>query len=69
VKLGPDEQRAIEEALSILPARHPARLAAEQGADPVMLIHLIDRDDVAEALESIWYRAYRKRLTRTGADA
>ena len=64
MKLGREEREAIAKALAVLPADHPARLAQRRGADPVALIQLIERDDVLEALESIWLSAYRKKVTR-----
>jgi hypothetical protein len=62
MKFGPEERRELARTLAALPDDHPARRAAERGADPVRLIHLVEQDDVAEALAQIWYSAYRKRL-------
>jgi hypothetical protein len=62
MKLRPEEQQAVASTLAVLPADHPARLAAERGADPVVLIALLEQDDLAEALERIWFSAYGKRL-------
>ena len=62
MKLRPEEQRAVATTLAVLPDSHPARLAAQQGADPIVLIALVERDDLAEALERIWFSAYGKRV-------
>jgi len=57
-----NERHAIRRTLSILAPDHPARLALEQDADPVTLMQLVDRDDLADALQEIWFDAYRRRL-------
>lgn len=62
MKLRPEEQQAVATTLAVLPDSHPARRAAEQGADPIVLIALVERDDLAEALERIWFSAYGKRV-------
>jgi hypothetical protein len=62
MKYGPEERRQLEKTLAALPEDHPARRAAQRGADPVALIHLVEQDDVAEALAEVWYSAYRRRL-------
>jgi len=41
---------------------HPARTAFERGADPMAVLHLIEHDEVTEAVEEIWLAAYRRRL-------
>ncbi len=64
VKLDPSDRKAIEAALSTLPSGHPARLALEQGADPVSLTRLVDEDELLRALEDAWYTAYRRRLNQ-----
>jgi hypothetical protein len=62
VKLDLDEQHAVAKALAVLRPDHPARVAAQRGADPVALIQLVEREDLVDALETIWLAAYRKRL-------
>ena len=62
MRLAPQEEQAIRNALAALPPNHPARLALQQDADPVVLMQLVEQDDVAQALQDIWFDAYRRRL-------
>jgi hypothetical protein len=65
VRLVPQEQQAIRKALAALPPNHPARIALQKDADPVVLMQLVEQDDVAQALQDIWFDAYRRRLVST----
>lgn len=65
VRLAPQEQQAIRNALAALPPNHPARVALQQDADPIVLMQLVEQDDVAQALQEIWFDAYRRRLVST----
>ena len=61
MRLAPQEQQAIRKALAALPANHPARIALQKDADPVVLMQLVEQDDdVAQALQDIWFDAYRR---------
>jgi hypothetical protein len=62
MRLAPQEQQAVRKALGALPPNHPARIALLQGADPVALTQLVEQDEVAQALQEIWFEAYRRRL-------
>src|SRR5881296_151812 len=42
MKLDQQEREAVLRALSVLPHDHPARIAFDQGADPIALMHLLD---------------------------
>jgi hypothetical protein len=64
MRLAPEEQEAVRTALSILPPSHAARVALERGADPAVLIQLVDEDALTEALQEIWFAAYRRCLAR-----
>jgi hypothetical protein len=60
-----DEQRAAFQAiLGELPEDHPAREAYRAGADPMRLINLVDREDLAEKLNQAWQDWYTRRLLR-----
>jgi hypothetical protein len=64
-----DVQRATLKAiLSELPEDHPARVAYRAGADPIELMNLVEREDLAEKLNQAWLDWYstRLRLQRTG---
>jgi hypothetical protein len=63
--LAPQEQQAIHNALAALPPDHPARVALQRGTDPAVLMQLVEQDDIAQALQDIWFDAYRRRLART----
>jgi hypothetical protein len=65
VRLAPQEQQAVRNALAALPPNHPARVALLQDADPAVLMQLVEQDDVAQALQDIWFDAYRRRLVST----
>ena len=65
VRLAPQEQQAIRNALASLPTNHPARLALQQDADPAVLMQLVEQDEVAQVLQDIWFDAYRRRLVST----
>jgi len=55
MKLDQQEREAVLRALSVLPHDHPARIAFDQGADPIALMHLL------ENLKEIWLAAYERR--------
>lgn len=60
-----DEQRAaIQAILGELPEDHPAREAYAAGADPIELMNLVDREDLAEKLNQAWSDWYTRRLRR-----
>jgi len=64
-----DVQRATFKAiLSELPEDHPARVAYRAGADPIELMNLVEREDLAEKLNQAWLDWYSTRLLlqRTG---
>jgi hypothetical protein len=64
-----DVQRATFKAiLSELPEDHPACAAYRAGADPIELMNLVEREDLAEKLNQAWLDWYstRLRLQRTG---
>src|SRR5438034_1340278 len=58
MKLDQQEREAVLRALSVLPHDHPARIAFDQGADPVALMHLLEGDETVENLKEIWLAAY-----------
>lgn len=62
MRLAPKEEQAIRKALAALPPNHPARVACQRDADPVVLIQLVEQEDVVQALQDIWFDAYRRRL-------
>jgi hypothetical protein len=67
-----DVQRAtFKSILSELPEDHPARAAYRDGADPIQLMNLVDREDLVEKLNQAWLDWYstRLRLQRTGRAA
>jgi len=68
VKLNVQEKEALLRTLSMLSPDHPARLAVERGADPVEVLHLIERDELSAAVEEIWLAAYSRLLQLQGAD-
>ena len=55
---------AIQAILYELPEDHPAREAYRSGADPIRLINLVEREDVAEKLNQAWQDWYTRRLLR-----
>jgi hypothetical protein len=60
-----DEQRAaIQSILGELPEDHPACEAYRAGADPIRLINLVEREDLAEKLNQAWQDWYTRRLRR-----
>jgi hypothetical protein len=67
VRLAPREQEAIRNALAALPANHPARVALQRDPDPAVLMQLVEQEDVAQALQEIWFDAYRRRLVSAQA--
>jgi hypothetical protein len=62
MKLAQNEKLAIRRTLAVLAPDHPARVAAERDADPVVLTQLVEREDLVEALQDIWFTAYRRSL-------
>ena len=66
MKLDREERAAVSKTLSVLPQDHPARVAFEQGADPVVLSSLVERDEVFANLEDIWLCAYVRLVRRRG---
>jgi len=64
MKLDREEREAVSKTLSVLPQGHPARVAFEQGADPIMLSSLVEREEVFEHLEDIWLSAYVRLVRR-----
>lgn len=66
MKLNAEEKEAVLRTLSLLPQDHPARAAFERGADPVTLMQLVERDQLAAAMEEIWLAAYRRVLEVQG---
>ncbi len=67
VKLNAQEKEAVLRTLSMLSWDHPARIAFQRGADPMAVLHLIEHDEVTEAVEEIWLAAYHRRLQQSGA--
>jgi hypothetical protein len=67
VKLNAQEKEAVLRTLSMLSRDHPARIAFQRGADPMAVLHLIEHDEVTEAVEEIWLAAYHRRLQQGGA--
>jgi len=61
MKLYQQEREAVLRALSVLPHDHPARIAFDQGADPVALMRLLEGDETVENLKEIWLAAYERR--------
>ena len=61
MKLDQQEREAVLRALSVLPHDHPARIAFDQGADPVALMQLLEGDETVENLKEIWLAAYERR--------
>ena len=61
MKLDRQEREAVLRALSVLPHDHPARIAFDQGADPIALMHLLEGDETVENLKEIWLAAYERR--------
>jgi len=55
---------AIQAILYELPEDHPAREAYRAGADPIRLINLVEREDLAEKLNHAWQDWYTRRLLR-----
>jgi hypothetical protein len=55
---------AIQSILHELPEDHPAREAYRSGADPIRLINLVEREDLAEKLNQAWQDWYTSRLLR-----
>ncbi len=55
---------AIQAILHELPEDHPARVAYRSGADPIRLINLVEREDLAEKLNYAWQDWYTRRLLR-----
>lgn len=55
---------AIQAILHELPEDHPAREAYRAGADPIRLINLVEREDLAEQLNQAWQDWYTRRLLR-----
>jgi hypothetical protein len=66
MKLNREETQAVLRALSVLPQDHPARAAFDKGADPVVLVQYLEREELIENLNEIWLAAYRRRLARRG---
>ena len=64
MKLDRQETEAVSRTLSVLPQDHPARIAFEQGADPIALSSLVERDEVFEDLQDIWLSAYVRLVRR-----
>jgi hypothetical protein len=62
VKLNSQEKEAVLRTLSMLSRDHPARIGFQRGADPMAVLHLIEHDEVTEAVEEIWLAAYHRRL-------
>ncbi|HYN12034.1 MAG TPA: hypothetical protein VET51_05220 [Burkholderiales bacterium] len=67
MKLNAQENEAVLRMLSMLSRDHPARIAFQHGADPMAVLHLIEHDEVTEAVEDIWLAAYHRRLQQGGA--
>ena len=61
MKLDRQEREAVLRALSVLPHDHPARIAFDQGADPVALMHLLEGGETVENLKEICLAAYERR--------
>ena len=55
---------AIQAILHELPEDHPAREAYRAGADPIRLIDVVEREDLAEKLKQAWEDWYTRRLLR-----
>jgi hypothetical protein len=55
---------AIQAILYELPEDHPAREAYRSGADPIRLMNLVEREDLAEKLNQAWQDWYTRRLLR-----
>ena len=64
MKLDRKERQAVLRALSVLPQDHPARVAFNNGADPVVLAQYLEREELIEYLEEIWLAAYRRLVQR-----
>lgn len=62
VRLNAQEKEALLRTIYLLSADHPARVASERGADPVVVMNLVERDELAAAMEEIWLAAYRRVL-------
>jgi len=62
-----EARAAIQAILGELPEDHPAREAYRAGADPIRLINLVDREDLAEKLNQAWLDWYSTRLRQQRA--
>jgi hypothetical protein len=62
-----EEHRAIAEALSVLSAEHPARIAYAHGMGTIALTHLVaDRRDIVATLTEAYLCGNRRALQRSG---
>src|SRR3989475_13176879 len=61
MKLDQQGREAVLRALSVLPHDNHARIAFDQGADPVALMHLLEGDETVENLKEIWLAADERR--------
>jgi hypothetical protein len=60
-----EQERAVIQAiLGVLPEDHPAREAYRAGADPIRLMSLVEREDLAEKLNQAWLDWYARRLRK-----
>ena len=59
-----EERTAIQAILGELPENHPAREAYNAGANPIQLMNLVEREDLAEKLSQAWLDWYTRRLRR-----
>ena len=57
-----DQRAAIREILSELPSDHPALAAYAAGADALVLMRLVGREELMEKLQAIWLEWYASRL-------
>jgi hypothetical protein len=69
MKLDRQEREAVIRTLSVLPQDHPARVAFDQGADPIALSTLVERDELVEDLEEVWLCAYSRLVQRRGGSS